>query len=193
MAQRYLFECKQCGRRTPISEAQAGQVIVCNSCGDSQKLGTLREIRALQTETAARASGEPQARRAAQWSPLGRALFAMGSFALIAGVAIAGYQILQASSLDTERPEARLEARRADWLRGLSPAGVLREWERRSDPALVETWSPHPYLQARRIARRHYATAIIGGVMALAGAGMLFGSFLSRKSAGRPMPQRRHD
>ncbi len=186
MAQRYLLECKQCGRRTPIVESQAGQVIICNGCGSTQKLGTLREIRAMQSEgkpvpSASGTSGLAVSRRTVQWTPIGRALFAFGTLGLVAGTLLASYKFLQAGSLKTGRPVAEINPQKRKQIESAPPEVMVTLWDRVNARAL-ETWEAHPYLLQREAARRLIVIAVAGIVVAVIGAVLLFGSFWFRQA-----------
>lgn len=180
MAQRYLLECKHCGRRWPILESQAGQTVACEGCGTTQKLGTLREIRAMQSDYQPTESTAVGVRKSASWSPVSRGMFVLGSLALVIGTLIAGYQLIQASGLDTERPVEEINPEKRKQIEMIPPAVMVNWWDRINESAL-ETWVPHRYLQERSLARKYVAIAVIGGAVAAVGAALLFGSFLLRR------------
>jgi hypothetical protein len=84
----YLLPCP-CGRKTPVSTAQAGETIRC-ACGAEMQVPTLRGLRAMQVADASRGG-----RRAGVWEDRHRAAFALvlGSLACL-GVAVYLWAIL---------------------------------------------------------------------------------------------------
>ena len=103
MAQRYKYQCKQCQVTILVETTQAGQQVTCNSCESPQKLGTLREIRALPSEHAAQPVAEKKARP--EWNPLRRGLLAAGLACVVLGGISGGYSWWKYSGLDTSPPD----------------------------------------------------------------------------------------
>ena len=99
-------------------------------CGESIRLGTLREIRALPSEFEEAASHSQNAFTSGKnnWSPRRRAVFAAGILLLVAGGLVGGYAWKRASSIDTTRPETAI------------PSEKLAEIDRMTYQQIWETW-----------------------------------------------------
>ncbi len=182
MAQRYIFKCKQCDVTILVESTQAGQSIKCTSCESTQKLGTLREIKALPPE-----AGQTVAavRPATLWSPQRRGLFVFGGVALVLGALVGGYSTWKYSQFPTQAPNTQLSDVVRQQIENLSPAEMLSEWDRNAKPGAVDNWAEPEYLKTRKTAQRFKVYSTTGWVVAGIGLIMLLASLLM-KNVGRP-------
>ncbi len=182
MAQRYIYKCQQCQDTILVESTQAGQSITCSRCQSDQKLGTLREIRALpldQDPSAPIKQGKPT------WSTPRRGVFVLGALGLVLGGVTGGLSMWRYSQLDIDRPPWQMSEAVKTQINNLSPAEMLAEWNRNSDTFAVEAWVEPEHLKTRGAARRLWIYGCAGGILAGIGLLLLLVSLI-RKWPSRP-------
>jgi hypothetical protein len=166
MSQQYLLPCS-CGRKTPVSVAQAGGQIVC-ACGKSLSVPTLRGLRELEIAPAA----PVEAKRG--WSRLHGAAFAGGLTVAAIGVVLLAMYGLQYSQIvgfgmTKDRTADVLRTQEAD-IESLSPTQILAEWHKDLEEGLGEQEEP-PWAKFKRLAAHDLlrikigAAAVVGGLL----------------------------
>ncbi len=176
MTQRYILVCSSCENRIPVEISQAGRTINCVRCGRSIKLGTLRDIRAL--ESASIPASEEIKRPAVSWSPARRAAFAVGFvFLVICGI-FGSYSLWKSAQIKTDRPVTRANDAFLQRVAAFSPTTMLSNWEK-IDVSTVEVWVEHQYLRDRREAAILQIWGWVGMICAGLGAAAIALSFMT--------------
>lgn len=184
MPKKYVLKCQQCGSEILVEPAQAGQTVTCTACQSSQKLGTLRDIQALEVY------GEPSVKPAPRrdsWSPARRTLFAGGVAALVLGSLFGGYMTRINADAMVQRPPTTMADEARKQVDDLSPVSMLKNWEQ-IDTAVVDQWAKADYLTAREEADQNRIYALSGWILAAVGLASVIGSLVV--GSGNPPRER---
>lgn len=156
MAQKFLIECTECGRRMPIEISQAGQTVTCPSCKTPRKLGTMRELRAMQpspSEESEPPASDPGKRKRRkpdrEWDPVKGSLYVFGLLLVAIGMIVGGYSHWSAATIDTTRPVRKVTDEERRRVKAVSIAQMNELWSDVKED-LVQDWQEHPWIKRRR-------------------------------------------
>jgi hypothetical protein len=187
MSQRHLLTCPNCQYRIPVETAQAGRSIRCIHCGESTRLGTLREIRALPAEFEEDVSQTTRKPEKTAWSPRRRAVFTFGMLLLVAGGIAGGYAWNRASAFDTDRPEKAISSQMLANIDKMDYRQIWATWES-LDVNKLQEWREPDFLKNKREADLLGIVSIVG--LSLAGmglAGLIWASIAKNEAPKRPL------
>lgn len=187
MSQRHLLTCPKCQNRIPVETAQAGRSIRCIHCGESTRLGTLREIRALPTEFEENASRSISKTEKIAWSPRRRAVFTLGLLLLTAGGIAGGYAFFRASAIDTTRPEKAISSDMLAKIDKMDYRQIWTAWDS-LDVTKLQEWREPVFLKNKREANLLGIVSIVGLSFAGVGlAGLIWASVAKNEVPKRPL------
>lgn len=147
MTQQYILVCSSCENRISIEISQAGRTIQCVRCNGSIKIGTLRDIRAL--ESTSISAPEEIKSQPVSWSPTNRALFVLGLVLLVVCGISGVYSLWKSGSINTERPNTQVTESFKQRVEAFSPTAMMSNWEK-IDVSGIEVWAEPAYLKNRQ-------------------------------------------
>ena len=150
MTKRYFLVCDSCQNRFPIETSQAGRTIKCVRCGEKIKLGTLRDIRALEPDTVPETAEIKK--KSANWSQGRRVTFVVGLIMLVFFGLIGSFSLLKSVTIFTVRPSLKTTEEFKNRVATDSPSTMLTNWEK-VDISIVDSWTQHIYLDNRKEVR----------------------------------------
>lgn len=182
MSLRYLFPCSKCEHKFELVSKQAGQDLVCPSCGatgQAPKLGTLKQLERVGQESDSQLPAQQtQNSSSGSWKNV---LFVSGlALAILAGAAgFALYNYAQ-SKVVVFDVEGRLE-QVEKWIDEQPPTGILGTYVNMDVSQGLPEWVEQPHVGSNKQAAilKNFAYGLFG--LASLGLLTLLGSFLMPK------------
>jgi len=188
MARQYLFPCTQCDQKILIETTHAGQLVTCSGCKTPNKVGTLREIKALATLEAQSDSSDYR-QKSVKMGAANRLVFVIAVLLIVVGGYLGISRFIKANELQrkVDAVQSRLNESIAPeriknnklLLNQESPKQMLERWEE-VDEETVSEWREHPVVANRRIAAADRLYAMIGAGLAITGLLGMLGAFTTQ-------------
>lgn len=185
MARQYLFPCTQCDQKILIETTQAGQLVTCSGCKNQNKVGTLRDIKALATLESQSDANEYR-RKSTKMGAVNRLVFVIAVLLIVIGGYWGVSRFIRANELQTkvDALQSRLNENLAPekvknnklLLNQESPKQMLERWAEVDEDQVAE-WKEHPIVANRRIAETNRLYAMIGAGLAITGLLGMLGAF----------------
>ena len=184
MAQKYFLPCIGCEQKILVETTQAGQDVRCNSCKTKQPVGTLREIKALDSADVRNESSNYSRTSTNKMSAANRAIFVIATLCLAIGGIFGAMQTIKSNALLADKPEVKMPEDVRKQYQAMDARRLRVFWERDTHDNLLATWKEHPFLLTQKVAKRARSYSYVGfGIAALGILGIIAALVLPN---GRP-------